>query len=73
MNEMTIQQKIEVLKMAKEMVEQDYFNKRDIEMSVWSAKNSKDDKEVPEYSFIPYPATSEILSKAKELYKFILK
>jgi hypothetical protein len=66
--------RLELLKMAKEIIEHDYFTKRDMENQIWNTKadvaRSKGE-DIPSFTFTPYPSVDEIMKKAKELNRFI--
>jgi hypothetical protein len=67
--------RLELLKMAKDMLESDYFGKKDRINNQWNiecslaADNNQNIPKCPEYP--DYPSEQEIISKANELNKFI--
>ena len=67
--------RLDLLKMAKEMLENDYFGEREKISSDWAIKVQTAEKlgqTPPEHPGFPdYPASSAIIAKAKELNKFI--
>jgi hypothetical protein len=70
--------RLELLKIAKEMLEQDYFAKRDVihrnwELAVDRARStmSSDSKEPEHPDFPSYPSEDAIIEKAKALNQFI--
>lgn len=67
--------RLELLKMAREMLEQDYFAEREKISSDWTIKVQTAERlsqTPPEHPGFPeYPDTNRIISKAKELNKFI--
>lgn len=68
--------RLEVLKMAKEMAEQDYFGQRDALRQQWEAEvsfahgNGKTQTPVPP-TYPSFPTPESIKTKATELYSFI--
>jgi hypothetical protein len=66
--------RLELLKMAKEMLEHDYYTRKDAENQLWQFKCEiarQKGEELPSALHIPYPSTVDILAKAKELNRFI--
>lgn len=73
--------RLEVLKMAMEMVEQEYCSRRDTLQAEWSASveiarqkvsNGYHNVVIPEVPALPeFPSPAEIKAKAMELYQFI--
>lgn len=67
--------RLELLKMAKEMLEQDYFGKREQISSDWNTKVSaalNNNETPPEHPKFPnYPSELEIIEKAQVLNSFI--
>lgn len=67
--------RLELLKMAKEMLEQDYFGKREQISSDWNTKVSaalNNNETPPEHPMFPnYPSELEIIEKAQVLNSFI--
>ena len=66
--------RLELLKMAKEMLEHDYFTRKEAENQLWHLKcemAKTKGEELPESLHISYPSVADILSKAKELNRFI--
>ena len=66
--------RLEILKMAKDIIDHDYFTLRDFEQRIWNTK--ADDartkgEEIPPVTFTPYPSVDDIIAKAKELNRFI--
>ena len=69
--------RLELLKMAKEMMEQDWHAHRDGSIQEWQASREvypgntapKDPKPFP--TFKPFPSEEQIISKAKVLNEFI--
>lgn len=66
------QLRLELLKMAKEMLEQDWHAQREAVMQDYHTKASKDETFIPEIpTFKPFPTEEEIIKKAKVLNEFI--
>jgi hypothetical protein len=74
--------RLELLKMAKEMLEQDWHAQREITQTAWEqevnlaqikaqAKDSLVDKIPTAPTFKPFPTEEEIIKKAKVLNEFI--
>ena len=64
--------RLELLKMAKEMLEQDWHAQRDAVMTDYHTKVSRDDTSVPATpTFKPFPTEEEIIKKAKVLNEFV--
>lgn len=67
--------RLELLKMAKEMLEHDYFTSKEMLLNVWhmqAAAAQELQKEVPSTPKLPaYPSTDDVIKKAKELNIFI--
>jgi len=67
--------RLELLKMAREMLEQDYFGEREKISSDWTIKVQTAERAgqtPPEHPGFPeYPNSTAIIAKAKELNKFI--
>lgn len=67
--------RLELLKMAKEMLESDFFTKRDLIKEEWQNKVSLalDQKaELPTMPTMPpFPTAEQILTKARELNEFV--
>ena len=67
--------RLDLLKMAKEMLEHDYFAEREKIASDWTIKVQTAERTgltPPDHPGFPdYPASSAIITKAKELNKFI--
>lgn len=58
--------RLEVLKMARELVMEEMYTKRDHVMELWQAQDRKGNLDWPEF-----PSNEKILDKAQELYSFI--
>ena len=67
--------RLELLKMAKEMLTEDYFGKREVIQSDWTTKveiAKLNGGEVPNHpGFPPYPTEQDIVKKAQELNSFV--
>ena len=67
--------RLELLKMAKDMLTDDYFGKREIISNSWHAKleiAKINGGELPEHPGFPtYPSEAEIISKAQVLNGFV--
>lgn len=64
--------RLELLKMAKEMLEQDWHAQREAVMTDYYTRASKDEAFVPPAPiFQPFPTEEEIIKKAKVLNEFI--
>lgn len=67
--------RLELLKMAKDMLEADYFSQKDSLFNEWntrvdSAKTKGE--EIPRHPIIPpFPSASEVIEKAKVLNAFV--
>ena len=75
MNDGTNKTKLEVLKMARELLNEEYINRRAEDHNRWIAEcdvawKTKGIK-LAYPPFAPYPSESEILAKAASLYKFV--
>ena len=58
--------RLEILKMARDLVMEQMYTKRDYVMEIWQAGDCKDTLVYPEF-----PSNEAILEKAQELYTFI--
>lgn len=67
--------RLELLKMAKEMLETDYHSQRDRLSSEWGMKAGmaqEKREELPPYPIIPpFPTASDVIEKAKVLNMFV--
>jgi len=64
--------RLELLKMAKEMLEQDWHAQREAVMTDYHTKASKDESHIPPApTFKAFPTEEEIIKKAKVLNEFI--
>jgi hypothetical protein len=64
--------RLELLKMAKEMLEQDWHAQRDAVMTDYHTKASRDESFIPATpTFKPFPTEEEIIKKAKVLNEFV--
>ena len=64
--------RLELLKMAKEMLEQDWHAQREAVMTDYHTKASKDETFIPSIpTFKAFPTEEEIIKKAKVLNEFI--
>jgi len=67
--------RLELLKMAKEMLEHDYFTDKEMTLNLWQSKVSQAHEHglaIPVSPDLPtYPGTDDIIKKAKELNIFI--
>lgn len=58
--------RLEVLKMARELVMEEMYTKRDYVMEIWQANDRKGTLVYPDF-----PSNDRILEKAQDLYGFI--
>jgi hypothetical protein len=69
------QLRLELLKMAKDMLEQDYFAQREKVSNEYAAKCDSakiNGQPIPEHpGFTPFPSETEIIKKATELNSFV--
>lgn len=66
------QLRLELLKMAKEMLEQDWHAQRDAVMTDYHTKANRDESSIPAPpAFQPFPTEEQIIKKAKVLNEFI--
>jgi hypothetical protein len=67
--------RLELLKMAKDMLNDDYYGKREVISNVWASKleiAKINGGELPEHPGFPtYPSEAEIISKAQVLNGFV--
>lgn len=67
--------RLEILKMAKEMLEQEYYGQREIVSNVWQSKVEtarQSGLPIPEHPGYPkYPTEADVISKASALNGFI--
>ena len=67
--------RLELLKMAKEMLEQDYYGKRELVSNDWQVKveNARHAGQVPpdHPGFPAYPSEADIIAKAQTLNGFV--
>jgi hypothetical protein len=66
--------RLDLLKMAKEMLEQEYFSKRDVLKQEWEIKASiaQERGQTVEFPEMPeYPNEKDIIAKAKTLNDFV--
>lgn len=67
--------RLEVLKMAKDMLEQDYHSRREVAQRLWEIKvtEAMERKErVPTELTLPeFPSVDKIKTQARELYDFV--
>ena len=64
--------RLELLKMAKEMLEQDWHAQRDAVMTDYHTKANRDENFIPTPpTFQPFPTEEQIIKKAKVLNEFI--
>jgi hypothetical protein len=64
--------RLELLKMAKEMLEQDWHAQRDAVMTDYHTKANRDENFIPAPpTFKAFPTEEEIIKKAKVLNEFI--
>jgi hypothetical protein len=64
--------RLELLKMAKEMLEQDWHAQRDAVMTDYHTKASRDENFIPAPpTFKSFPTEEEIIKKAKVLNEFV--
>jgi hypothetical protein len=75
MDETRIQHKFELLKIAREMLNEEYLNKRAEDHNRWIAANDlaklQNRLRVPYPPFVPFPTEADILYKARALYAFV--
>lgn len=69
------QYRLELLKMARELLNEEYINRRAEDHNKWVADcdvaRSKNELRVPYPPFAPYPSETEIVAKAVTLYNFV--
>lgn len=58
--------RLDILKMARELVMEEMYTKRDYVMELWQANNRSGNLDWPEF-----PSNEQILAKAQELYQFV--
>lgn len=58
--------RLEILKMARELVMEEMYTKRDHVMEIWQSHDRKGHLDWPEF-----PDNDKILKKAQELYEFV--
>ena len=67
--------RLELLKMSKDMLTEDYFGKRDVISNDWTAKVDAikiNGGTIPDHpGFPPYPSESEVIAKAIALNGFV--
>lgn len=68
--------RLELLKIAKEMLEQEYYAKREVIRSNWekdmeSSRSSFEKKPPAHPDFPPYPSEDEVIAKAQALNNFV--
>jgi hypothetical protein len=64
--------RLELLKMAKEMLEQDWHAQRELVMTDYHTRVDKGEGQVPAMpSFRPFPTETEIIAKARTLNEFV--
>jgi hypothetical protein len=64
--------RLELLKMAKEMLEQDWHAQREATMTDYHTKAERDPSFIPEVpTFKSFPTEEEIIKKAKVLNEFV--
>lgn len=67
--------RLELLKMAKEMLEQDYHSQKEMLRQVWEMEVSRANEAkqpIPKHPIIPpFPTASEVIEKAKTLNAFV--
>jgi hypothetical protein len=64
--------RLELLKMAKEMLEQDWHAQREAVMQDYHTKAERDENFIPATpTFKPFPTEEEIIKKAKVLNEFV--
>ena len=67
--------RLELLKMAKEMLTEDYYGTREIVSNDWQMKVESarlDGGAVPDHpGFPPYPTEAQVIAKASELNAFV--
>jgi hypothetical protein len=65
--------RLELLKMAKEMLEQDWHAQRELVMTDYHTRVDKGEGLVPPMpAFKPFPTETEIIAKAKTLNEFVV-
>lgn len=63
--------RLELLKMAKELLEQDYHMRRDALVQDWSIKSDKSETPIPFPEVPTFPTEEQIIAKARVLNEFI--
>ena len=67
--------RLELLKMAKDMLSEDYYGKREIISNDWQMKVETarvDGGSIPDHpGFPPYPTEAQVIAKASELNAFV--
>lgn len=70
-----VKQRFELLKMARELLNEDYINRRAEDHNKWVAENEKlwrtQRRNLPYPPFVAYPTDEEIVRTASNLYNFI--
>jgi len=70
-----IKQRFELLKISRELLNEDYINKRAMAHNKWVTENDemwrKHRRQAPYPEFVPYPTDEEIVKAARNLYEFI--
>jgi hypothetical protein len=62
--------RLQLLEMAKDLLQQEYYIKKDIAMASWHAKLDSD-KSVPSPQIGEFPTEEQIIEKAKKLNAFV--
>lgn len=63
--------RLEVLKMAKELVQDRFFTERDRIQTNWDNRREPDGRVNGDLDHPPFPGSKEVLDLAKELYTFV--
>ena len=63
--------RLELLKMAKDLLEQDWHMRRDALVQDWSVQNDRSEKPVSFPTLNPFPTEQEIIKKATALNEFV--
>lgn len=66
--------RLELIKLAKDILEQEYYAKREALQRNWEVqleKSSHASEQIPALQYPPYPTDLEIIEKAKHLNNFV--
>ena len=62
--------RLQLLEMAKDLLQQDYYTKKDLALEAWHAKLDSD-KSTPAPEIGAFPSEEQIIEKAKKLNAFV--